>query len=54
MTNSETLRAFMDRVWSGGDVSAVDEYLASTYTIFSDPGDPGTARLSTATRSSSV
>ena len=40
MTNSETLRAFMDRVWSRGDVAAVDEYLASTYTIYSDPGDP--------------
>ena len=25
MTNSEILRALMDRVWSGGEVAAVDE-----------------------------
>ena len=40
MTNSQLLRTFMDRVWTGGDVDGVDEYLASTYTIYSDPGDP--------------
>jgi predicted ester cyclase len=31
----------MDRVWTAGDTDAVDEYLASAYTIYSDPGDPG-------------
>ena len=30
----------MDRVWTAGDGDAVDEYLASAYTIHSDPGDP--------------
>ncbi len=30
----------MDRVWSAGDADAVDDYLASAYTIYSDPGDP--------------
>jgi steroid delta-isomerase-like uncharacterized protein len=40
MTNGEVLRAFMDRVWTAGDVAAVDEYLATSYTIHSDPGDP--------------
>lgn len=39
-TNVELLRNFMDRVWTAGDVAAVDEYLASNYTIHSDPGDP--------------
>jgi len=40
MTNSDRLRVFMDRVWSAGEVDAVDEYLAAAYTIYSDPGDP--------------
>ena len=40
MTNSLLLRAFMDRVWTAGDADAVDEYVASAYTIHSDPGDP--------------
>jgi len=40
MTNGELLRAFMDRVWTAGEVAAVDEYLAASYTIYSDPGDP--------------
>jgi predicted ester cyclase len=29
----------MNRVSTGGDLDAVDEYLAPTYTIYSDPGD---------------
>jgi steroid delta-isomerase-like uncharacterized protein len=40
MTNSDRLRLFMDRVWTTGEVDAVDEYLAAAYTIYSDPGDP--------------
>ena len=40
MTNSDRLRVFMDRVWTAGEVDAVDEYLAAAYTIYSDPGDP--------------
>lgn len=31
---------FLDRVWSQGDPAAVDEFLADTYTIHNDPGDP--------------
>ena len=54
MTNSQTLRAFMDRVWSAGEVAAVDEYLASAIPFTAIQGIPGTARLSTATPSSSV
>ena len=40
MTNSDRLRSFMERVWTAGEVDAVDEYLAAAYTIHSDPGDP--------------
>ncbi|ARE38342.1 hypothetical protein RGUI_0201 [Rhodovulum sp. P5] len=34
------LSLFLDRVWSGGDASAVDEFVAESYTIHNDPGDP--------------
>jgi steroid delta-isomerase-like uncharacterized protein len=44
MTNSDRLRLFMDRVWTAGEVDAVDEYLAAAYTIYSDPGDPWEGR----------
>jgi hypothetical protein len=54
MTNSQLLRDFMDRVWTGGDVDAVDEYLGSTYIIYSDPVIPGTDRRSIATLSRSA
>jgi len=30
----------MERVWNGGDLAAVDEFVAPRYTIHSDPGDP--------------
>jgi steroid delta-isomerase-like uncharacterized protein len=38
--NTTRLLAFMERVWSSGDVSAVDEFLGPQYTNYSDPGDP--------------
>ena len=34
------LRAFLDRVWSSGEVAAVDDFIADTYVIHNDPGDP--------------
>jgi len=34
------LTEFLERVWSQGEVDAVDDYLADTYTIHNDPGDP--------------
>ncbi len=34
------LLGFLDRVWSCGDVDAVDEYVCDPYTIHNDPGDP--------------
>jgi steroid delta-isomerase-like uncharacterized protein len=37
---SRTLLQFMDRVWNAGDVAAVDDFVADSYTIHSDPGDP--------------
>ena len=34
------LTDFLDRVWSMGDGDAVDAFLADSYTIHNDPGDP--------------
>lgn len=34
------LGAFLDRVWSSGELEAVDEFVADTYVIRNDPGDP--------------
>lgn len=38
--NTARLIEFMERVWNAGEVAAVDEFLGSQYTIYSDPGDP--------------
>ena len=38
--NNERIRAFMDRVWNAGDVSAIAEFIATGYTTHSDPRDP--------------
>lgn len=40
MNSKQFLQAFIDRVWSNGEVDAVDAFLAPTYTIHRDPGDP--------------
>ena len=42
--NAQRLAQFMERVWNGGDVAAVDDFLAERYTIHSDPGDPWDGR----------
>lgn len=34
------LNAFVEEVWNAGDVSNLDRYLAPTYTVRDDPGDP--------------
>ncbi len=34
------LAEFLDRVWSGGDIEQCDAYLAESYSIHHDPGDP--------------
>ena len=39
MDRKKFLQAFIDDVWSGGNLDAVDDYLAPRYTIFHDPGD---------------
>lgn len=36
----QRLLQFIREVWDAGNASAVDRYLAQTYTIFHDPGDP--------------
>lgn len=38
------LGQFIERVWNCGDSAAVPEYLAETYTIRHDPGDPWEGR----------
>ena len=40
MNRKTILQAFLDEVWSGGKVDAVDAFLAAQYTIHHDPGDP--------------
>lgn len=34
------LTAFLEEVWSNGDTSCLDRYIADSYTIENDPGDP--------------
>ena len=38
--NKEFLVSFIESVWNNGDLHAVDKFLADTYTIHHDPGDP--------------
>lgn len=38
------LAAFIRQVWDGGDADAADDYVAETYTIHHDPGDPWEGR----------
>jgi steroid delta-isomerase-like uncharacterized protein len=42
--NKGLLTSFMREVWSNGDVERCDAYLAQTYTIHHDPGDPWDGR----------
>ncbi|MES3033455.1 MAG: ester cyclase [Gemmatimonadota bacterium] len=37
--NVDLLRRFMAEVWSRGDLSALDTFIAESYTVHSDPGD---------------
>ena len=34
------ITAFIDQVWSQGDATAIPAFLAETYTLHHDPGDP--------------
>lgn len=36
----QRLAAFIRQVWDDGDANAADSYVADTYTIHHDPGDP--------------
>ena len=36
----EILTAFIEEVWNAGNADGADKYLAATYTIHHDPGDP--------------
>lgn len=38
--HKQRLTAFIRQIWDEGDVDAADAYLAATYTIHHDPGDP--------------
>jgi len=43
-TRQNILREFLDRVWSSGEIELCDRFLADSYTIFHDPGDPWDGR----------
>lgn len=34
------VRLLLRQVWSEGDLNAIDQYIADSYTIHHDPGDP--------------
>lgn len=34
------LERFIDRAWSRGDLTAVDDFVGASYTVRHDPGDP--------------
>ena len=38
--NEKTVLDFMETVWNGGDIDAVERFVAERYVIHSDPGDP--------------
>ena len=38
------LAAFLERIWNIGDVSACDRFIAESYTLRHDPGDPWDGR----------
>ena len=38
--NKEILAMVLQLIWSEGQVDKVDDYIAPTYTIYHDPGDP--------------
>ena len=40
MTHTDTLRRFIEAVWNDGRAEAVHDFVAATYTIHRDPGDP--------------
>lgn len=37
---SDLIREFISKVWNEGNVDAAETFVAPTYTIFHDPGDP--------------
>ncbi len=45
MNRKATLAEFVERVWNNGEAAAVERYLADTYTIEHDPGDPWEGRV---------
>lgn len=38
--NKQTLIQFIETVWNQGNADAVAQFLADSYTIYHDPGDP--------------
>lgn len=37
---TEILKEFIQQVWNEGKIDAISEFIADTYTVFHDPGDP--------------
>lgn len=46
-SHKELLSRFIEDVWNGGAIDAVDRYLGEGYTIHHDPGDPWHGRFLT-------
>ena len=36
----EILKCFIQKVWNEGDIDSIPEFIADTYTVLHDPGDP--------------
>ena len=36
----QILKGFIQKVWNEGNINAIPEYIADTYTVLHDPGDP--------------
>lgn len=36
----QILERFIEQVWNKGDINAIPDYIADTYTVIHDPGDP--------------
>jgi len=44
MLRKELIAAFLEEVWSKGQVDACDHFVGKSYTVWHDPGDPWNGR----------
>ena len=38
--NTKVLKNFIEQVWNQGNIEAIADFIAPTYNVFHDPGDP--------------